>query len=131
VFDERFFIYYNDMDWCFRMRRAGWKITYVHEAEVVHFHGKTVSTVNKDFAFFDELYNNTMLFYWKHYGPLAVVAYKFLLLPGFLVRAVGWGVYRLMRPTPHVRHMALFCWKTLGVGLTFWKPLPRTTTAQL
>lgn len=125
-FDERFFIYYNDMDWCFRLRKAGWKVSYVHTAEVMHYHGQTVSEVNKGFAYFDELHNNTMLFYWKHYGPLSVVAYRLLLVPGFLARALGWTLYQLMRPTTHARHMMLFCWKTLGVGLSFWKPLPLT-----
>ncbi|NIV75961.1 MAG: glycosyltransferase, partial [Gammaproteobacteria bacterium] len=36
--DERFFLYFEDVDWCFRMSRQGWKVYYVPEAEMVHEH---------------------------------------------------------------------------------------------
>lgn len=38
-FDDRFFMYVEDLDLCDRMRRAGWKIVYFPEAEVVHHVG--------------------------------------------------------------------------------------------
>ncbi len=34
--DERFFIYDEDVDWCFRARRAGWKVRYWPGARMVH-----------------------------------------------------------------------------------------------
>jgi GT2 family glycosyltransferase/lipopolysaccharide/colanic/teichoic acid biosynthesis glycosyltransferase len=36
--DERFFLYFEDVDWCFRMSRQGWKVYYVPAAEMVHEH---------------------------------------------------------------------------------------------
>ena len=36
--DERFFLYFEDVDWCFRMGRQGWKVYYVPAAEMVHEH---------------------------------------------------------------------------------------------
>lgn len=36
MLDERFFMYYEETDWCFRMRKAGWEIYYLPEAEVIH-----------------------------------------------------------------------------------------------
>lgn len=35
--DERFFMYCEDMDLCFRLKKLGWRIFVVGEAEVVHF----------------------------------------------------------------------------------------------
>jgi len=37
--DERFFMFNEDVDWCRRMQLAGWKVTYVPEAIVVHHIG--------------------------------------------------------------------------------------------
>jgi GT2 family glycosyltransferase/lipopolysaccharide/colanic/teichoic acid biosynthesis glycosyltransferase len=36
--DERFFLYFEDVDWCYRMGRQGWKVYYLPQAEMVHEH---------------------------------------------------------------------------------------------
>ena len=38
-FDPRYFMYLEDVDLCWRAGRAGWRVGYVPEAEVVHFQG--------------------------------------------------------------------------------------------
>jgi GT2 family glycosyltransferase len=39
--DERFGMYAEDLDWCLRFARAGWRISYVHTARFIHFHGRS------------------------------------------------------------------------------------------
>jgi GT2 family glycosyltransferase/glycosyltransferase involved in cell wall biosynthesis len=39
LMDERFFLYWEDADWCRRMRRKGWKVVYFPESPVVHYAG--------------------------------------------------------------------------------------------
>jgi hypothetical protein len=34
--DERFFLYLEDVDWCYRMQKHGWKVYYVGQSEMVH-----------------------------------------------------------------------------------------------
>jgi GT2 family glycosyltransferase len=36
MLDEDFFMFYEETEWCWRIRRAGWKIFYVPQARVVH-----------------------------------------------------------------------------------------------
>ncbi len=36
--DERFFLYFEDVDWCARMHNRGWKVLYVPDAVMVHHH---------------------------------------------------------------------------------------------
>lgn len=120
--DEQFAIYYNDMDWCFRAKTTGWSIWYLPDAEVIHYLGKTVGTINRQFAFFDMLYNNVLLFYQKHYGRGTVVAYRLLMVAGFAMRACGWTVAALLRPSEGTRHMRRFSWKSLLFGLKCWEP---------
>ncbi len=36
--DDRFFLYFEDVDWCNRMSRRGWRVVYVHQATMVHAH---------------------------------------------------------------------------------------------
>ena len=37
--DERYFMYVEDVDLCWRLRRAGWRIAYEPGGTVVHVHG--------------------------------------------------------------------------------------------
>lgn len=39
--DEDFFMYGEDVEWCARINRKGWKIVFVPEASIVHFGGKS------------------------------------------------------------------------------------------
>jgi GT2 family glycosyltransferase len=40
LFDERFFMYFEDTELCRRARRFGWKSVYLPEAEVFHDHAR-------------------------------------------------------------------------------------------
>lgn len=44
-FDERFFLYYEEVDLCKRMKQAGYKIWYWPDIEVVHLGGESSKTV--------------------------------------------------------------------------------------
>ncbi|NTU93334.1 MAG: glycosyltransferase family 2 protein [Chlorobiaceae bacterium] len=50
VFDERFYIYYEETDLCLRAKRAGWKICYIPDAAVTHIGGASSKT-RKDQTF--------------------------------------------------------------------------------
>jgi hypothetical protein len=121
LLDERFRIYYNDMDWCYRAVRAGWRILYVPRAVVAHHLGQTVNAMNRDFAYFEELHNNTLLFHRKHHGAWTVPVYRLLLVLGFLPRAMAWGLLRALRGSERARLMWRYSLRTLGYGLRFWR----------
>ena len=36
LMDERYFLYWEDLDWCYRMRRTGWGVFRVPEARAIH-----------------------------------------------------------------------------------------------
>jgi N-acetylglucosaminyl-diphospho-decaprenol L-rhamnosyltransferase len=39
--DERFFMYSEELDWCRRIKAAGWRVVYHPEARVIHYEGKS------------------------------------------------------------------------------------------
>ena len=39
LLDERFFLYWEDVDWCKRMWQEGWKVVYFTQSQVVHYIG--------------------------------------------------------------------------------------------
>jgi GT2 family glycosyltransferase len=42
VMDERFFLFFEDADWCLRMKKKGWKLYCIPKAEIVHFGKRSV-----------------------------------------------------------------------------------------
>lgn len=65
--DQTFFMYGEDLDFCLRATKAGWKICYFPEAEVTHFKRVSSSRRPKESNF--HFYNAMRLFYLKHFSP--------------------------------------------------------------
>jgi GT2 family glycosyltransferase len=78
--DEDYFLFLEETDWCFRMKRAGWKIYHVPQAEVYHFQGKSAETERKRARV--EYYRSRYHFFKKNKGSLQWV----ILLVGLLIR---------------------------------------------
>jgi GT2 family glycosyltransferase len=36
IYDERYFMYFDEVDWCYRIKKAGWKIKFFPQVEIVH-----------------------------------------------------------------------------------------------
>jgi GT2 family glycosyltransferase len=67
IFDERFFLYFEDIDLCFRLKDEGRKVIYYPEAAMVHYHVRQsvrgLITIN--WAKW-ELYKSVFKFFFKH-----------------------------------------------------------------
>jgi len=71
LFDERFFIYAEDIDWCRRFWNANWKIVFFPEAEATHYGGGSSSNSPLRFSLEQE---RAMIQYWKkHHRTLAII----------------------------------------------------------
>ena len=63
--DERYFMYGEDLDWCYRIRQAGWRIFYVHSTQIIHYKGESTrrSSLDEIRTFYDAMH----LFVKKHF----------------------------------------------------------------
>ncbi len=46
--DEEFFMYGEDLDWCYRVQKAGWKVFYVHSTQIIHYKGESTKRSDLD-----------------------------------------------------------------------------------
>ncbi|HPD67951.1 MAG TPA: glycosyltransferase [Ignavibacteriales bacterium] len=63
--DEDFFMYGEDLDFCYRIKQAGYKIYYVHETSIIHYKGESTKRSNIDEI--KHFYGAMQIFVKKHY----------------------------------------------------------------
>ena len=66
LLDEDYFLFLEETDWCYRMKKSGWKIYHVPQAEIYHFQGKSAETVKKRARV--EFYRSRYHFFKKNRG---------------------------------------------------------------
>lgn len=65
LMDEKFFMYGEDLDWCYRIKEAGYKVIYYPEVTTIHYKGG--SSKKKRIKIIYEFHRAMYLFYNKHY----------------------------------------------------------------
>jgi GT2 family glycosyltransferase len=77
LLDERFFMYFEETDWCRRLATAGWEGWYVPEAEVVHLGGRSVVREDDARPFFGDhpvhWVNSSRHYLRRHHGWAGLV----------------------------------------------------------
>ena len=73
VLDERFFLFFNDVDFCRRIIDKGYRIRYLAEAEAIHHEGRSVI---RSSSYRVEWHVARYRYYSKWHGPLAGLAAK-------------------------------------------------------
>lgn len=82
-FDEGFFMYSEELDWCKRARDTGWKVVYHGEAKITHHGGKSSEQASASKHIY---YHTSKLRYFrKHHGFFVYMTLRILLLTLF-----GW-----------------------------------------
>jgi N-acetylglucosaminyl-diphospho-decaprenol L-rhamnosyltransferase len=85
LFDERFFMYSEELDLCRRFRLAGWAVAFVPKAEVLHLEG---ASARLDLAARDRLFQASKLQYAaKWHGPGVAAALRVYLISEYMARA--------------------------------------------
>jgi hypothetical protein len=85
-FDEDFFLFSEETDWCFRLREAGWESFFSPDAEVVHVGG--ASWRAESATLFREQVRGHLRFLAKHRGRKAADRARRVLLAGLRLRSL-------------------------------------------
>jgi GT2 family glycosyltransferase len=84
MMDDGYFMYSEEVDWCYRFKQAGWMIYSTPEAEAVHLWGGTSKQVKVEMLM--HLYRSRVRYFRKHYGQLQAALLKGLLALNWLIR---------------------------------------------
>ncbi len=98
-FDEEYYLYGEDMDFCWRAKLAGWKIVYHPEATITHFGGQGGTGKKRLYATI-EWHRAMWIFYRKHRAPRVSLPERALVYSGIALKgALAVAVNALRRST--------------------------------
>ena len=97
-FDPQYFMYNEDVDLNFRLRRAGWRVVFLPDACITHHLGASSSADWQKRARMVSAYNESRFYFFsRFYGPAAGAALRRYCLLGAAIRLTGWSLLSLVR----------------------------------
>lgn len=88
--DEGFFMYSEELDWCRRIKGAGWQVLYLPTARVIHHEGKSSEQVVP--ARHIHFQSSKVRYFRKHHGRLTAELLRGFLLATYLYQAAREGL---------------------------------------
>ena len=125
-FDPAFFMYFEEIDLCYRLYMQGWEIHFAPVTTVIHAGG--ASTSQQPAKMQQRLFRSTQVFYARHYGAGQWRLLRLLMLPIFALRlgreAMRYGAAREPQARSHAREMVQMRYRVLRECLAARAPTP-------
>jgi len=97
LFDESYFMYSEEEDLCFRIRKAGWLIAPIPDSRVFHYQNQsTISNLRKSLF---SSYQGQFLFYRKFHSFPRILFFRLIQLAGMPLRILFWSIVFVSNPT--------------------------------
>ncbi len=87
LLDESYFIYGDEADLQYRLKKAGWKIRYLPQVNTIHFGGRSMNRWGRR----KMVYRGKMLFYQKNYGPVQTGLLRLLFGGLSFLKLLSWA----------------------------------------
>ncbi|MXW82498.1 MAG: glycosyltransferase [Rhodothermaceae bacterium] len=114
LFDEKFFMYGEDLDLCYRIQKAGWAIYYTPETQIIHYKGE--STKKGDLRYVRLFHSAMARFARKHLSEDYPKAFLWVLHLAVVVRGLITALGNTLRHTA-VRDWVLCVGVVAALGL--------------
>lgn len=107
LMDEQFFMYSEDVDWCYRFHKAGWKVIYTPSAEIIHLGSESSKQATTKMML--QQRGSKLLFLKKHKGYFAYALASLLTASFFLLRVPYWLLMGLFSEKERIKCLGMMC----------------------
>lgn len=111
--DERFFMYGEESDWCYRFKKAGWKVLFAPVGEIIHLGGQ--SSRQNSVQMLVQLRLSILEFMKKHHSWLTFHIARFLTVLFLIVRVPAWLCIALFCPKKVKRSVIMIHAYLIGI----------------
>ena len=95
-FDERIFMYGEDLEWCMRVHDKGWRISFAHDCRIIHLNHKSAEIKYGDERV-DLCHKRAYEIYRRRQGAVAMGVLMLIKTAGALIRACYFGLRAMAR----------------------------------
>ena len=105
LLDEAFFLYNEEVEWSMRIKKAGYKIVFHPESNIIHLFGHSTKqkvqqqTINNLLV---ERYRGMFYFFQKHYPKFHLILLRLIVIEGFFFRFCS-KVFKLIFASAYTR----------------------------
>jgi GT2 family glycosyltransferase len=105
LMDDRFFMYSEESEWCWRVKRAGFKVRYNPDIKIMHYGAVSTGQISPWKSV--EIARGQILFLRFAHGPAMAWAGSLIMLSGDILRALWFLPMTLLKP----RHEGAQAWR--------------------
>jgi GT2 family glycosyltransferase len=111
LLDESYFMYTEEVDFCYRLQKARWELRWIPMAQVIHHGG--ASSKQKEMEMYLQLYKSKFQFYSKFGGMnranLFIKYLKYAYLPRYIIASlIGMGFQSFARKAKFYKELLQF-----------------------
>lgn len=118
AFDEDYFMYCEDVDLSYRIKKAGYKNVYYPEVDLIHYKGESTKKATLSYV---RVFNEALAtFVKKHYSKQNAAMFRFVINIGIIVRAILGALKGILKVLRMPLFDALVMLGTLWFMKEFW-----------
>jgi GT2 family glycosyltransferase len=119
-FDDHFFMYAEETDLCWRIRKTGGRLVFCPEAQIIHLVGESAKKATSNRLF--HINRALLKLFRKHYGKAYMLLANLLMCTFYAVRVPVMRIALLCRGDEALREKTKAYWQTLKEHVRLFRP---------
>lgn len=118
LLDERYFMYYEEIDYCYQAYKAGWKSIYYPNGCIIHLIGQSGERTSKrinEITFY-ERYKSMIKYFRKNHGKTKEILVRINLILGLTIRILANVIIFIFKHDRNILHNISVYFNTIKIG---------------
>ncbi|MFH1453373.1 MAG: glycosyltransferase [Armatimonadota bacterium] len=94
LMDENYFLYYEDVEWCYKLKQKGWEVHFLADVEVIHSQGRSTKPILAKSILIS--YLSRYYFFKKNYGINSAKMFKNIINLGLFLRIISLSILSVL-----------------------------------
>lgn len=106
LFDDGFQYWFEDVDLCYRLKKAGWRVVYLAEVQVLHYGSASFRKVGGRPEQAATYYTSLVRLFRKNSSPARYNTFRAFMIPAFICRIPLAALYGILKRGPRLAEVS-------------------------